>query len=132
MNKSYRKRFVWTFVCSLSVVMGIVDFYLNWIRPLKFIDFMSNNIFSIIGIIGFLTLIAIWLYWKVTDFLVVQKSQFEKLSKNIQDCAFVINNHAECINTKTDIGWKKNPNSSFGAEKIEVIEPLRININEHH
>ena len=91
---------------------------------------METHIFLIIGIIGAITLISLFVYWKIYDFIIWQKSEINNLKSQNYKLIEAINNHADCIDIKESVKFiRTNDNSSFGRV-IEPISPLRIDKNE--
>lgn len=140
--KIKRNRSLITISCSISGVLGIIDFYLNWISEMKIIDFIPDHIITIIGAIGILLLGFLWIYWKISDFLDEQKNEITKLNQDNKklidyintcnkDIGDAINNHAEWLNVKVDRKIKSPEHPSF-LIPIEISSPKKIDINEYH
>lgn len=107
----------WSIICSVAVILGIIDFYLNWIKPLR-IDIMKNdNILLIIGILGLLGLIISWTYWIITDLKTAINTRDEMIMKIIS----TINNNAECLDQKVTI---KNVPMIEGTSFMKTVDPI--------
>lgn len=66
-----RTRTIWNIICGIGTILGIVDFGITHfnLNIKEMIQFLEQNMFSIIGVIGFILLVGLNIYWKVKDIL---------------------------------------------------------------
>lgn len=90
---------------------------------------MEKNIFLILGVIGAITLITLWIYWKISDFIISQKTEIKRLNDFNAKLIEAVNNHAECLLLKKDKEKESIPNSAL-VKILPKLEPLKITNNE--